>query len=188
MPDIETEARASGKEILMFRHFNSLMTLAAAALLSGLPATAADQPKAAAAAQAPVLSAADTAKLNRLKALPQPDARLTLTVGPALNVPLKPAKVKKEISCGIYVYPPNPNPLAVSPRLFFVNTTGQILPAGTHIDWEVLGNPPSCCKGEGTATVAWAANPPSPVFLPSGPVVVPPQPWTRECKAWVTMP
>lgn len=174
----------------MLRRFNPVMTLAAAALLSGPPVTAAEQPKAAAAApaQAPVLSAADTAKLNRLKALPQPDASLTLVVGAAKNLSLKPAKVKKEISCGIYLFPPNPNPMAVSPRLFFVNTTGQALPAGVHIDWEVVGNPPSCCKGEGTSTLNWSPNPPSPQFLQSGPVVYPPQPWTRECKAWVTIP
>lgn len=176
----------------MFRRHDFQVTFAAAALLSAFAAPAAEQPARAAAAKpaaggAQALSPAHLTKLNRLKALPQADARLTLAVG-AAGLPLKPLKVKKEISCGIYLYPPNPNPAAPSPRLFFVNTTGQPLPAGVHIDWEVEGYPASCCKGTGTSTQYWPPNPPSPMFLASGNLVYPPQPWTRECKAWVTMP
>ncbi|MCM3878457.1 MAG: hypothetical protein NEA02_18810 [Thermoanaerobaculia bacterium] len=165
------------------------LAFVAAALLSGLAARAADQPKAAAtdAQRVPALSAAHLAKLNRLKALPQADPQLTLVAGLG-KVPLKPTAVKKEISCGIYLYPPNPYPNAVSPLLFFVNTTGQPLPTGVHIDWQVEGAPASCCKGVGHTTIPWQPNPPTPAFLKSTPMVFPPQPWTRECRAWVTMP
>lgn len=170
----------------MTRRFVIVAACGAACLLSAFAAPASDQPKAAA-AQAPALSADQTAKLNRLRALPPPDTNLTLSAA-AAHLAIKATAVKKEVSCGVYLSPPNPNPGAVSPRLFFVNTTGQALPAGVKIDWEVEGAPASCCKGVGWSTAPWAPNPPSPLFLASGMLLSPPQPWTRSCKAWVTMP
>jgi hypothetical protein len=172
----------------MLERFKPLMTLAAAALLTGLPATAADPPKAAAATKAPVLSAADTAKLNRLKALSAPDPKLVVAAGfaPAL----KATTVKKEISCGVWLFPPSASPTATSPYLFWVNNTGASLPAGVHIEWEVEGTPATCCKGVTAPTTSvWAANPPTPVFFHSNaPMLTPPQFWTRPCKAWVIIP
>lgn len=166
-----------------------LIVLAALVLLVllALPALSADQPKAVAAQpQAQALSTQHAAMLAKLRALPPADAKLTLSAAAIQG--LKLSSVRKEVSCGIYLSPPNPNPTAISPRLYFVNSTGQSLPAGVKIDWEVEGVPGTCCKGTGYATVNWAPNPPSPVFLATAGIVYPPQPWTRPCKAWVTMP
>jgi hypothetical protein len=169
-----------------------LIILAAVVLLVILawPALSAEQPKtvSAAAAKAPALTAdqaAMHAKLQRLAA-PNPALRLARGALPAF----KPTTVKKEISCGILVYPPTTNPAAVSQRLYYVNNTGQPLPAGVHVEWQVEGNPLSCCKGVTTATTqAWPANPPSPIYFTSVETeLVPPQPWTRPCKAWVIIP
>jgi hypothetical protein len=161
-----------------------------AALCSGSSAFAADQPKpaSAAAAQAPALSAEQASKLATLRRLGAPDAKMTLATG--FRPVFKATTVKKEISCGVWQYPPNPSPTAVSPFLFWVNNTGATLPAGVHIEWEVDGTPASCCKGvTGPTTSAWAANPPTPVFFHSNaPMLTPPQFWTRPCKAWVIIP
>jgi hypothetical protein len=138
-------------------------------------------------AAGPALTAEQTLKLNKLKSLSQPTASLSLVPAGA-RIPLKPVNVKKEISCGVYLYPPNPNPGAISQRLFFVNTTGQSLPPGVHVNWEVEGVPASCCKGESVTNGSWAPNPPTVAYLASVPLLVPAQSWTRSCKAWVTMP
>jgi len=153
-----------------------------------LPSRAADQPKAAAAAKAPALTSAQAAKLATLQRLSPPDAKYKLAKGvlPAF----RPTTVKKEISCGVLLYPPNPNPAAVSQQLFWVNNTGQSIPAGAHVEWKVEGVPASCCQGvTGATNSVWPPNPPSPVYFQSGaPELIPPQPWTRPCKAWVIIP
>jgi hypothetical protein len=55
---------------------------------------------------------------------------------------------------------------------------------------QIEGNPPWCCNGVTVATTtAWAANPPSSVVFSSTETeLVPPQPWTRPCKAWAILP
>lgn len=171
-----------------------LLVLAAVLVLIILafPALSAEQPKTASASAAKVpataLTADQAAMQTRLQRLAAPSASFKLARG-AMPV-FKPTTVKKEISCGILVYPPTTNPTAVSQRLYWVNNTGQAFPAGVHIEFEVQGNPPSCCKGVTMATTAvWPPNPPSPVYFTSQEgELVPPQPWTRPCKAWAILP
>jgi hypothetical protein len=117
-----------------------------------------------------------------------PNAQLTLK--PGVLGALKVQAVKKEISCGVFVWPPNPSPYAMSQQLYWVNSTGQPLPPGTHIQWEVEGTPASCCKGTtGATSQVWQPNPPTPVYFTSAtPELAPPQPWSRPCKAWAILP
>ncbi len=173
----------------MLKKILVLVALAALVVLA-LPALTADQPKtvSAAAQQAPALTADQSAKLSKLRAMPAPDPNLTLSAQPGQFV-LKATSVRKEISCGIYLYPPNPNPGAISQRIYLVNSTGQPFPVGPKkLEWEVEGYPAPCCKGVGYVTQYWQPNPPTPMFLASPPFLYPPQPWTRPCKAWVTLP
>ncbi len=173
----------------MLKKILVLVALAALVVLA-LPALTADQPKtvSAVAQQAPALAADQSAKLAKLRAMPAPDPNLTLSAQAGQFV-LKALSARKEISCGIYLYPPNANPTAASQRIYLVNNTGQAFPAGPKkIEWEVEGYPAPCCKGVGYVTQYWYPNPPTPAFLASPLILNPPQPWTRPCKAWVTLP
>lgn len=174
----------------MLRRALLVLVSIAALVILALPALSAEQPKTApaAAAQAPALTADQNAKLAKLRALPAPDPSLTLSAQAGQFV-LKALSARKEISCGIYLYPPNANPAATAARIYLVNSTGQALPAGAKkVEWEVEGYPASCCKGVGYVTTVWPPNPPTAVFLATPPMLNPPQPWTRPCKAWVTLP
>jgi hypothetical protein len=174
----------------VLKRFLLALAVVAALLVVAYPALTADQPKTASAAaqQAPALSAEHAAKLAQLQRLAAPDPKFALPQGvlPVLKTP----PTKKEISCGVYLNPPNPNPAAVSQRIFWINTTGQTLPVGTHIQWQVEGYPPSCCSGTtGPSSAPFPPNPPSTFYFYSGnPVLMPPQPWTRACKAWAILP
>ncbi|MBK9065167.1 MAG: hypothetical protein IPL89_18630 [Acidobacteria bacterium] len=159
-------------------------------VILGFPAFSADQPKtvSASAAKPQALTSEQTALHAKLQRLAAPNPSLKLARG-AMPV-FKPTTVKKEISCGIFMYPPTINPMATSQRLYWVNNTGQAFPVGVHVEFEVQGNPPSCCKGvTGATTSIWPPNPPSPVYFTSmESELVPPQPWTRPCRAWVIIP
>lgn len=173
----------------MSKRSRFLLVVLAAVLVPAL-IEAADQPKtaSASAAKPQALTSEQTALHAKLQRLAAPNPSLKLARG-AMPV-FKPTTVKKEISCGILVYPPTPNPNVLSQRLYWVNNTGQAFPAGVHVEFEVQGNPPSCCKGVTAATTTvWPPNPPSPVYFQSlESELVPPQPWTRPCKAWVIIP
>jgi hypothetical protein len=96
----------------------------------------------------------------------------------------------EEVSCGVLAYPPTTNPNALSQRLYYVNNTGQTLPAGVFVEWQLEGYPASCCKGVTSATSQpWPPNPPSVFYFTSVESEInPPQSWTRPCKAWAIIP
>ena len=155
-------------------------------LVLSSPAPATDPPKASS-ASAPVLTADEAARFAAFKRLAAADP--TMTVVAAVNPVLKPSAIRKEISCGVWSQATT-NPTYPSPFLYFVNNTGASLPKGVHIEWHVDGYPASCCRGvAGPVHSRWEANPPTSAFYYSQtPLVLPPQPMTRPCKAWVILP
>ncbi|HVN75674.1 MAG TPA: hypothetical protein VMT19_05105 [Thermoanaerobaculaceae bacterium] len=132
----------------------------------------------------------DFAKFRLLK-LTAPDPKLKVSPAAMLAVSVLPQK--KEISCGIFVWPP-PNPQTTpqstnqptSALLYFVNTTGQTLPIGTQLEFKVSGVPPSCCHGFiQPLPFLFYPNPPTQHYVyTTVPVLAPPQEWVRECQAW----
>lgn len=157
-------------------------------LILAFPALSADRPKTASApakVPPPALTADETAKLARLRALPPPNPNLTL-VATVSRASSRPPHGRTEIYCAVYVTERNPTIMTGSTRLFFVNTTPTDLAPGALIEWEVAAGP--CCRGSGSNSALWPANPPSPAFLLSESILAPGQPWNRPCRAWVTPP
>jgi hypothetical protein len=169
----------------MRKSFVSLAAVFTILVLSS-PAPASDPPKAST-ASAPALTADEAARFAAFKRLTAPDP--TMTVVAEVNPVLKPSAIRKQISCGVYALNPS-NPYYPSPFLYFVNNTGGSLPKGVHIEWHVEGYPGSCCRGvAGPVHSRWEANPPTPAFYyTQAPLLNPPQPMTRPCKAWAILP
>lgn len=153
-------------------------------LLLAFPALSAEQAKTASApakAPPPALTAGETAKLAKLRALPPPDPNLTLV---ATAVRERPPAGRREIFCGVWVSSiSNPFGTVNSQRLYFVNNTAAGIPPGATIEWEVDAG--SCCRGWARNDAFWPPNPPSAAYFMSGTVLNPAQPWTRACRAWV---
>ncbi|MBI4916068.1 MAG: hypothetical protein HY825_09500 [Acidobacteria bacterium] len=126
----------------------------------------------------------------RLMKLQAPDPRYAMRAAARIVQP--PPQVQwKEIECGIFVWPPpGSNPNAASRRLFFVNTTGAMLPVGTIVKYEVEGMPAACCTGiRPPWDFALAPNPPTAAYAYNTEDVLPvAQLWTRPCKAWAHVP